>query len=231
MLRRLFFAQPGHTSGRHEDRVAHQSAAFPENVAFSERDVVFGTVHVVGSNDDHAPWFGDRRDAAGNPLPETRRETALRSRAPQVTFRASRCHAVGVNWWQWLLIAAGVALVIYAAFVIGLLLVGRRQDARAVAGFVPDCVVLFRRLLGDDRVPRRRKLLLAALIGYLALPFDLVPDFIPIAGTFDDAIIVAIVLRTVLRAGGPELLREHWPGPAASFNALMRLAYGSPVVP
>jgi uncharacterized membrane protein YkvA (DUF1232 family) len=129
-----------------------------------------------------------------------------------------------VTWWQWLLIATGATAVVYAAFVIWLFLAGRREDARALAGFIPDCVVLFRRLLDDDRVPRRSKLLLAALIGYLAMPFDLVPDFIPIAGQLDDVIIVAIVLRTVLRAGGPELLREHWPGPASSLNVLMRLA-------
>lgn len=131
-----------------------------------------------------------------------------------------------MTWWQWLLIAAGVSVAIYAAFVIWLLLSGRRQDARALAGFIPDCLVLFRRLLGDDRVPRRRKLLLVALIAYLALPFDLVPDFIPIAGQLDDAIIVAFVLRTVVRAGGPDLLSEHWPGPTTSLNVLLRLAYG-----
>jgi len=128
--------------------------------------------------------------------------------------------------WQWLLIAAGVTVAVYGAFVVWLLLAGRRQDARALAGFVPDCLVLFRRLLGDDRVPRRSKLLLGALIGYLAMPIDLVPDFIPVVGQLDDAIIVALVLRTVLRAGGPDLLREHWPGPAASLNVLTRLAYG-----
>lgn len=61
--------------------------------------------------------------------------------------------------------------------------------------------------------PRHSKLLLGAMIAYLALPFDLVSDFIPVAGQLDDAIIVALVLRTVLRPGGPDLLREHWPGP------------------
>jgi uncharacterized membrane protein YkvA (DUF1232 family) len=131
-----------------------------------------------------------------------------------------------VSWWQWLIVVAGITVAAYAAFVVWLLVVGRRQDARAVAGFIPDCLILFRRLLGDERVPRRRKLLLAALIGYLALPFDLVPDFIPVAGQLDDGIIVALVLCTVLRSGGPDLLRQHWPGPAASLNVLMRVAYG-----
>jgi uncharacterized membrane protein YkvA (DUF1232 family) len=131
-----------------------------------------------------------------------------------------------MSWWQWLIAAAGVAVAAYTGFVVWLLVVGRHRDARALAGFIPDCLVLFRRMVGDERVPRRRKLLLAALIGYLALPFDLVPDFIPLAGQLDDAIIVALVLRTVLRSGGPDLLRQHWPGPTASLNALMRLAYG-----
>ena len=88
---------------------------------------------------------------------------------------------------------------------------------------MPDSVALFRRLLSDDRGRRRPKLALAALIGYSALPLDLVPDFIPVA---DDAIIVALVLRAVLRASGPQLLREHWPGPPSSLNALTRMAYG-----
>jgi uncharacterized membrane protein YkvA (DUF1232 family) len=131
-----------------------------------------------------------------------------------------------MTWWQWLLVAAGVTFVVYAALVVWLWLAGRRQDARAVASFIPDCVVLFRRLLGDARVPRRSKLLLAALVGYLAMPFDLIPDFIGIAGQLDDAIIVAVAVRGLLRASGPDLLREHWPGPTVSLNVLMRLAYG-----
>jgi uncharacterized membrane protein YkvA (DUF1232 family) len=86
--------------------------------------------------------------------------------------------------------------------------------------------VLFRRLLADERVPRSRRALILALIGYLALPFDLVPDFIPVAGQLDDAILVAIVLRAVLRTGGPELLSEHWPGPRSSRDIIARLAFG-----
>ncbi len=128
--------------------------------------------------------------------------------------------------WQWLLLAAAVTISTYVAFVGWLALTGRQQDARAVAGFIPDCIVLIRRLLRDDRVPRRSKLLLGALVAYLAVPFDLVPDFIPIAGQLDDAIIVALVLRRILRAGGQGLLREHWPGPATSLHTIERIAYG-----
>jgi uncharacterized membrane protein YkvA (DUF1232 family) len=124
---------------------------------------------------------------------------------------------------QWALVGAGAVLAAYALVVIALLVVGRRGDARALAGFIPDCIVLVKRLLGDPRVPRRRKLLLWLLVAYLALPIDLVPDFIPVAGQLDDAIVVALVLRAILRSGGDELLRQHWPGPQRSLNVIRAL--------
>jgi uncharacterized membrane protein YkvA (DUF1232 family) len=120
-------------------------------------------------------------------------------------------------------VAAGVVLA-YAGFVLVLLVLGRRADACAVARFVPDCVVLFRRLLADPRVRRRDKLLLAALVPYLLLPFDLVPDFIPVAGQLDDAVLVALVLRRVVRGAGREVVEEHWPGPCTSLTLVLRLA-------
>ena len=84
--------------------------------------------------------------------------------------------------------------------------------------------MLVTRLARDPRVPRRRKLLLLGLVGYLALPLDLVPDFIPVAGQLDDAIIVALVLRHLVRAGGEPLIRELWPGPERSLALILRLA-------
>jgi uncharacterized membrane protein YkvA (DUF1232 family) len=122
--------------------------------------------------------------------------------------------------WTWALIGAGVLAFLYAA----LALAGRREAARALAGFVPDCVVLCTRLLRDPRLRRRHKLLLVALSAYLALPFDLVPDFIPVAGQLDDAVIVGFVLHRLLRSGGEQLIREHWPGPDSSLALVLRLA-------
>jgi len=121
---------------------------------------------------------------------------------------------------------AGVALAVYALFVVALLVAGRRMDARALGGFIPDCIVLLRRLVGDKRVPRRRKAVLFALIGYLVTPVDLIPDFIPVAGQLDDAVIAGVALRYVLRSQGPGLLAEHWPGPDSSRNLVVRLAFG-----
>jgi uncharacterized membrane protein YkvA (DUF1232 family) len=123
-----------------------------------------------------------------------------------------------------LLIATAAVALSYVGFLVALLIVGRREDARAWARFVPDCLVLFKRLIADDRVSRGRKALLVALVGYLALPFDLVPDFIPVAGQLDDAIIVALALRVLLRGSGHALATEHWPGPQRSLAVILRLA-------
>jgi uncharacterized membrane protein YkvA (DUF1232 family) len=122
------------------------------------------------------------------------------------------------------LITLGACLLLYALFVVALLVLGRRDSAGAVAGFVPDCVVLVRRLLGDDRLPRWSKLLLAALVVYLITPLDLVPDVIPVAGQLDDAVLVPLVLRAVIRSAGPDVVREHWPGPPSSLRLVSRLA-------
>jgi uncharacterized membrane protein YkvA (DUF1232 family) len=129
-----------------------------------------------------------------------------------------------VSIWGWSLIGLGVFLLVYAALVLALVLAGRRESARALATFIPDCIVLCGRLLRDPHVPRRKKLLLIALAGYLALPFDLIPDFIPIAGQLDDALVVALVLRSLLRGGGEPLVRRHWPGPENSLAIVLRLA-------
>jgi uncharacterized membrane protein YkvA (DUF1232 family) len=105
-----------------------------------------------------------------------------------------------------------------------LIIAGRHGNARALAGFIPDCLLLMRRLLADPRVPRRRKLLLLGLVGYLALPFDLVPDFIPVAGQLDDVIVVGLLLRAFVRADGGELVRDHSPGPQRSLELVLRAA-------
>ena len=133
-------------------------------------------------------------------------------------------YSLGDAWWIWPLVALAAIALVWGALVVALVVAGRREDARALATFIPDCIVLLYRLLRDPRVPRRRKLLLAGLVGYLALPFDLVPNFIPVAGQLDDALVVAFVLRRFLRSGGEPLVREHWPGQERSLALVLRLA-------
>jgi uncharacterized membrane protein YkvA (DUF1232 family) len=128
----------------------------------------------------------------------------------------------------WLIFIAVVLVSMYAALIAVLALGARKWDVRTLARLVPHCAVLFKRLLADRRVPTRWKLASGFALAYLAVPFDLVPDFIPIAGQLDDAILVALVLRGLLRSAGPRLVREHWPGPPALVVPLERFAAGSP---
>lgn len=147
-----------------------------------------------------------------------------RAAAPRPT--QASWSTVGLAVTEWLLYGLAVALALYALIVLALVVGGRREDARALAGFVPDCVVLFTRLLRDDRLARRHKVLVAGLIPYLALPIDLIPDFVPVAGQLDDAVLVAFVLRRVVQAN-PSLVQEHWPGPSSSLALLLRLVEDS----
>jgi uncharacterized membrane protein YkvA (DUF1232 family) len=104
-----------------------------------------------------------------------------------------------------------------------LFLLGRRDEARELAAFVPDCAVLFKRLLRDPRVPGRVKAALALLLLYLVMPFDLVPDFIPVAGQLDDAILVAVVIAYAARSTSVELIEELWPGSERGLRAVLAL--------
>lgn len=131
-----------------------------------------------------------------------------------------------MTWWSGTLISVAAVGLIWAGFVAVFYLVGRRTEVGAISQFIPDCVILLGRLLRDHRVPRRRKLLVVALLGYLAMPFDLIPDFIPVAGQLDDVIVVILVLRTFFRRSNQELLAEHWPGPPASLSVLRRAVGG-----
>ena len=96
--------------------------------------------------------------------------------------------------------------------------------ARAIAVFLPDCAVLLKRLLADERVPRRAKVPLVLLIRYLASPIDLIPDFIPVLGQLDDAVLVALVLRRVVRVTGRDVVEELWPGSERGLRTVLSLA-------
>jgi uncharacterized membrane protein YkvA (DUF1232 family) len=122
--------------------------------------------------------------------------------------------------WGLLMIAVGLYLVAVAA----LIAAGRREDARALAGFIPDCLVLVSRLARDRRISKPRRAVLFIALGYLALPIDLVPDFLPGIGQLDDAVVLGLALRLVVHAGGTGIVREAWPGPEASLTLVLRAA-------
>jgi uncharacterized membrane protein YkvA (DUF1232 family) len=127
-----------------------------------------------------------------------------------------------VPFWPW-----GVLLIALAAYLVGvaaLIAAGRREDARALAGFIPDCVVLVSRLARDRRISRAKRAVLFIVLGYLALPIDLVPDFLPGIGQLDDAVVLGLALRLLAHGGGSELVRQAWPGPEASLTIVLRAA-------
>ncbi|MDN3239542.1 YkvA family protein [Glycomyces tritici] len=128
-------------------------------------------------------------------------------------------------WWVDLLlaVAAGLALT-WVALIAALAVAGPRGPLlREALRVLPDLLRLLRRLAADGGLPRGVRLRLVLLFAYLALPFDLVPDFIPVLGYADDAIIVALVLRSVVRRAGIDAVRAHWPGSDDGFAVLCRL--------
>jgi uncharacterized membrane protein YkvA (DUF1232 family) len=84
-------------------------------------------------------------------------------------------------------------------------------------------MILVKRLLADSRVPRRGKFVLIALFVYLAMPFDLVPDFIPVVGQLDDAILVAAVVAYVARTVGREVVEDLWTGSDRGLRVVLSL--------
>ena len=89
---------------------------------------------------------------------------------------------------------------------------------------LPDLIGLVRRLAADRSLPRSARVVLAVLAGYLVVPFDLVPDFLPVIGYADDAIVVALALRRVVRVAGAEAVERHWRGTEAGLAIVRRLA-------
>jgi uncharacterized membrane protein YkvA (DUF1232 family) len=120
-----------------------------------------------------------------------------------------------------LLIALAVAFVLWLTALVMLVLLGRRQQARELAALIPHLLALFRGLLRDPRVPRSSKLWLAASVLWIASPIDLVPEFIPVLGPLDDAIVAALVLRHVLRRTDRRVLTEHWRGDPATLDRIL----------
>jgi len=123
-----------------------------------------------------------------------------------------------------LLISLAVIAVLYCVVLLGLLFLGRRTAAKEIALLIPNVLVLFKGLLGDPRVPRGSKGLLVLAAAWVASPIDLIPDFIPVLGPLDDAVVTALVLRHVLRTAGEDVIAEHWRGEPETLSRLVRFS-------
>ena len=133
-----------------------------------------------------------------------------------------------MTWWHTVLGVLGSLFVGYLLLLAALWRYSRTHPEsvtmREALRLLPDVLRLVRRLAADKGLPRGVRLRLLALLVYLALPIDLVPDFIPVLGYADDAIAVALVLRSVVRRAGPGALAEHWPGTPDGLQLVSRLA-------
>jgi uncharacterized membrane protein YkvA (DUF1232 family) len=126
--------------------------------------------------------------------------------------------------WE-VLLGIGLALLLsWLALVVALLVARPKGPLLGEAmRLLPDLMRLLARMAKDRTQPRGIRVRLGLLMAYLALPIDLIPDFIPVIGYADDAIIVALVLRAVVRRAGLDAVRRHWPGTDEGFAALVRL--------
>lgn len=132
---------------------------------------------------------------------------------------------------EWLLVVIGILgglFILWASLVVFLWVQQRRAgneiNWRDIARLAPDTVRLIKRLATDRDVPKGTRAWLIALMVYLVLPIDLIPDFIPVIGYADDAIIVAVALRYAVRHAGIPALERNWPGTSAGLESLLTLA-------
>ena len=122
-------------------------------------------------------------------------------------------------WAEILLVLVAIWIVVAVILVI----VGRVLLARELALLVPNLVRLFGGLLRDPRVPLRAKIVVGIASLWLASPIDLIPDFVPIAGQLDDAIVAALALRFILRTTDGAVVRQHWHGDPATLERVLRM--------
>jgi uncharacterized membrane protein YkvA (DUF1232 family) len=123
-----------------------------------------------------------------------------------------------------LLVAVAILLALYLVLIAALLLSGRKLAAKELAALLPNLVRLFKDLATDPRVPSRAKVVLAIAGVWLVSPIDLLPEFLPVIGPLDDAVVAALALRYLVRRSGVEVVREHWRGDPATLEVLLRAA-------
>ncbi len=131
--------------------------------------------------------------------------------------------------WLQIVLGVGAGLVAFWLVLVLVLWVEQRKypgraSLRDLLRLAPDVARLLRRLAADRTVPVGVRVWLVVLLVYLVSPIDVIPDFIPVLGYADDALVVAIALRFATRRAGSAAIERHWPGTPAGLQAVLRLA-------
>ncbi len=101
---------------------------------------------------------------------------------------------------------------------------GTKNFIKEAIRLIPQLLQLLYRLVNDSRVSPSDKLLLVAAIGYVLMPFDLIPDYIPFFGEIDDIYFVALALLRLLHHSDEAVLRENWSGPGDIIQLIDRIS-------
>jgi uncharacterized membrane protein YkvA (DUF1232 family) len=124
------------------------------------------------------------------------------------------------DWIRWLI----VGLVALAASWVVLIVLARRLPPgtlRELAGFIPNCITMIRRLRKHPAVPRRAKVALAVAGLYVLSPIDLLPEFLPVIGPLDDIVVFALAVRYAARRVPRDVILDAWPGDPSVIKRLL----------
>ena len=136
----------------------------------------------------------------------------------------------GQPWLKLILIAAAVMVGLWGLLVI---LAARLPGGllKDLAGFLPACVTLARRLRADPRVPWQAKAAVVVAGLWVLSPVDLLPEFLPVIGPLDDIVVVALALRYAARRVPRQVLLEAWPGEPRLLERLIGIPATQPAQP
>jgi uncharacterized membrane protein YkvA (DUF1232 family) len=120
-------------------------------------------------------------------------------------------------------IVVGIAVLWAVVLVLFWFLRPKGVSVREVVRIVPDVVRMLRDIVRDPASPLDVRLVLIGLLAWIVSPIDLIPEFIPMLGPIDDAVVAVVALRYVRRRVGVAAMRARWPGSDDGFALLGRV--------
>jgi uncharacterized membrane protein YkvA (DUF1232 family) len=120
-------------------------------------------------------------------------------------------------------ILVGIAVAWLILIVLFWVLRPKNVPLRELVRLVPDVVRLLRRIVGDGSVSLDVRFVVVLLTLWILSPIDLIPEFIPVLGPFDDVVVAIVGLRYIRRRMGSEQIEARWTGTAEGFALLTQV--------